>query len=111
MGTVGVLLLVLEVVLPAVFGQARLTQEEYPVLPLLAGADLPGNYLARFDILWMGFLLYSMFFSIGSLFHYGSQIIEKNFIGSGRFWMPAAVYLLSVMDFQMVALEIIMGIM
>lgn len=99
-GTVGVLLLVLEVVLPAVFGQARLTQEEYPVLPLLAGADLPGNYLARFDILWMGFLLYSMFFSIGSLFHYGSQIIGKNFIGSGRFWMPAAVYLLSVMEFQ-----------
>lgn len=99
-GTVGVLLLALELVLPSVFGQARLTQEAYPVLPLLAGADLPGNVLARFDVLWMGFLLYSMFFSIGSLFYYGSQIIRKNFIGSGRFWMPVVVYLLSVMEFQ-----------
>lgn len=46
--------------LPAVLGWDRLQQESYPVLPLLAGADLPGNVLARFDVLWMGFLLYSL---------------------------------------------------
>ena len=55
--------------LPAVLGQERLASERYPVLPLMAGADLPGNILARFDVLWAGFLLYSLLFALGSLFH------------------------------------------
>lgn len=50
----------MELLLPAVLGYDRVAAESYPVLPLLAGADLPGNVLARFDILWMGFLLYSL---------------------------------------------------
>lgn len=85
--------------LPAVFGWERLLNEAFPVLPLLAGADLPGNVLARFDVLWMGFLLYSLLFAIGSLFHYGHQIIRQAGLGTGRYWMAAVIYVLSFREF------------
>ena len=38
------------------------SNEIYPILPLLDGADLPGNVLARFDVIWMGFLVFGLFF-------------------------------------------------
>lgn len=90
----GILLSVL-LLLPAVFGWSRLVLEKYPILPLLAGADMPGNILSRFDVLWMGFLLYGLLFSLGSLFHYGHQIIKKCKLGTGRFWIAAVIYILS----------------
>lgn len=88
----------MELLLPAVLGYDRVAAESYPVLPLLAGADLPGNVLARFDILWMGFLLYSLLFAIGSLLYYGNQIIGKSHSGTGRFWLPALVFLISLLE-------------
>ena len=90
--TLGGLLLLTELLLPAVFGWGRLKYENYPILPLLAGADLPGNILARFDVLWMGFLLYSLLFSIGSLLHYGHLIVEKVGLGTGRLWIPILIF-------------------
>lgn len=89
--TLGILLILTELLLPSVFGWGRLKYEDYPILPLLAGADLPGNVLARFDVLWMGFLLYSLLFSIGSLLHYGHLIVEKAGLGTGRLWIPVLV--------------------
>ena len=96
--TLGGILVGMEFLLPAVLGYDRVTAESYPVLPLLAGADLPGNVLARFDILWMGFLLYSLLFAIGSLLYYGNQIIGKFHPGTGRFWLPALVFLISLLE-------------
>ena len=52
----------MQILLPAVFGRERLFTEVYPILPLLDGADLPGNVLARFDVIWMGFLVFGLFF-------------------------------------------------
>lgn len=98
--TLGGILVAMEFLFPAVLGFGRMETEKYPVLPLLAGADLPGNVLARFDVIWMGFLLYSLLFSIGSLLHYGHQIIRKSHLGTGRFWMAAVIYLLSVSEFD-----------
>lgn len=86
----GILLL-----LPAVFGWKRLQTETYPILPLLAGADLPGNVLARFDVLWMGFLLYGLMFAIGSLFYYGQQITEKCHLGTAKYWLAFLIFILS----------------
>ena len=96
--TLGGILIGMELLLPAVLGYDRVAAESYPVLPLLAGADLPGNVLARFDILWMGFLLYSLLFAIGSLLYYGNQIIGKSHPGTGRFWLPALVFLISLLE-------------
>ena len=93
--TLGGMLLAVQVILPAVFGWNRVITEKYPVLPLLAGADMPGNVLSRCDVLWLGFLIYGLLFSIGSLLHYGHQIIRKTELGTGRYWLAGVVYLLS----------------
>ena len=66
--TVGGIFAGVLILLPAVFGWRRFLTETYPILPLLAGADLPGNVLARFDVLWMGFLLYGLLFAMGKSF-------------------------------------------
>lgn len=100
----GILLLLL-----AVLGWDRLQQESYPVLPLLAGADLPGNVLARFDVLWMGFLLYSLLFAVGSLFHYGHQILIRSHMGKGRWWLPAAVFAAAVINTDGKGIEAVFG--
>lgn len=94
--TLGGILLAMELLFPAVLGYGRLKETEYPVLPLLAGADLPGNVLARFDVLWIGFLLYSLLFAIGSLLYYGHQIMKCSCLGTGRIWMAAGIWLLSL---------------
>lgn len=96
--TLAAILIAMELLLPSVLGYARVQMETYPVLPLLDGADLPGNVLARFDVLWMGFLLYSLLFALGSLLHYGHEIIKRSHLGSGRFWMAAVIYLLSLVE-------------
>ncbi|MCD8155464.1 MAG: GerAB/ArcD/ProY family transporter [Clostridiales bacterium] len=80
--TAGGILLGMQLLLPAVFGGKRLAAEEYPILPLLSGADLPGNVLARFDVIWMGLVLYGILFSLGSLLHYGSQLLRQLFPGN-----------------------------
>lgn len=96
--TLGGLLLGMALLLPAVFGGERLKTEKFPILPLMAGADLPGNILARFDVLWMGLLLFGLLFSLGSLFYYGHQVIKKTHLGTGRYWMAAAVYGVSLIN-------------
>ena len=91
--------------LPAVFGWERLKNEPCPILPLLAGANLPGNVLARFDVLWMGFLLYSLMFSIGSLLFYGHEVIRRSHLGSGKYWMALVVYVLSFVRIKGMGIE------
>lgn len=81
--TIGVVLLGMLILFPAVFGWERLQKENVPIFPLLSGADLPGKMLARFDVLWMGILIYGLLYTIGSLFHYSHQIIALTF---GRFY-------------------------
>lgn len=107
--TLGGSLIGMLVLLPAVLGWQRLKGEVYPVLPLLAGADLPGNVLARFDVLWMGFLLYSLLFAVGSLFHYGHQILIRSHMGKGRWWLPAAVFAAAVINTDGKGIEAVFG--
>ena len=90
----GILLLIL-FILPSVLGWGRIQKELYPVLPLMAGADLPGNVLARFDVLWIGFLLYGLFFALGSCFHYGIRILDTVHLRSGKYWLPIVIYAFS----------------
>ena len=103
--TVGGILAGVLVLLPAVFGWNRLLTEESPILPLLAGAALPGNILARFDVLWMGFLLYGLLFALGSLFYYGHQVMEKCHLGTAKYWMAALVFGLSLLEVSGIAVR------
>lgn len=82
-------------ILPAVFGWDRMMAETYPILPMLAGANLPGDVLSRFDVIWLAFLLYSLLFAVGSMFYYGNRILESAHLFSGRFWMWILAWILS----------------
>ena len=93
----GIMICVL-ILLPSVLGWRRVQSETWPVLSLLAGADLPGNVLARFDVLWMGFLLYSLLFAIGSVFYYGERILTSAHIETGKYWLPLIVYVAAVIE-------------
>lgn len=107
--TLGGILIGMLVLIPSVLGWQRFRNEAYPVLPLLAGADLPGNVLARFDVLWMGFLLYSLLFALGSLFHYGHRILDRTRMGNGKLWLPAVIFGLSFIKFQETGIREIFG--
>ena len=96
--TVSAVLLVVLFCIPAVLGWRRIQGETYPILPLMAGANLPGNILARFDVLWLAFLLHSIFFAIGSCFYYGNKILETTHLGNGKYWLPAAAYVFSLVQ-------------
>ena len=85
--------------LPSVFGTGRLRAESYPILPLLSGTNLPGKLLARFDVLWLGFVLYGCFFSLGSLYHYGNQVAHLFYGKSPKsFWLPLISWALAVIS-------------
>ena len=96
--TVCAMMVGMQILLPGVFGWNRLQSEKFPVLPLMDGADLPGNVLARFDVIWMGILIYGLLFSLGSLFHYGEQVAKRCGFYTGRYWVPVLGYMVSVAD-------------
>lgn len=83
----------------AVFGWERLIREKFPILPLMAGTNLPGDILARFDVLWIALLIYGLFFSLGSIFFYGSHILEHAGLQPLRLWMLLLVYIIAVNSF------------
>ena len=58
----------------------------------MAGTDLPGDVLARFDVLWIALLIYGLFFSLGSIFFYGSHILEQVNFQPLRLWLLLLVY-------------------
>ena len=88
----GAMLAIALVLAQAVFGWERLIREEFPILPLMAGTDLPGDVLARFDVLWISLLIYGLFFSLGSIFFYGSHILEQVNFQPLRLWLLLLVY-------------------
>lgn len=103
--TITGILMGMTLLLPSVLGWERVKEEAWPILPLMAGADLPGNVLARFDILWLGFLLYGILFAVGSLLHYGHEIIARTHLGTGRYWMTVVIYILALTDISEIYLQ------
>lgn len=88
----GAMLAIALILSQAVFGWERMAREEFPLLPLMAGTDLPGDILARFDVLWISLLIYGLFFSLGSIFFYGSHILEQVRLKPLRLWLLLLVY-------------------
>lgn len=65
------------IVLIGTFGQQGTADMGMPILNLMAGGSLPGGFLDRFDIVWMAVLLYSLFFSLGSLLFYSGYLTKQ----------------------------------
>ncbi len=96
--TLGVLLILAELLLPAVFGWGRLRYENYPILPLLAGARPARKCVGAVRCTLDGILLYSLLFSVGSFLHYGHLIVEKTGLGTGRVWIGLLVFVVMVTE-------------
>lgn len=98
MGKLWFLLTAASVILLGTFGIGGVRQMEVPVLQLMAGTRLPGEFLERFDIVWLALLLCSILFALGSILFYGSHLVHwKGNCGRlFRFAMGAAVYAGSV---------------
>lgn len=92
----GILLFAALMILPAVLGWDRLLAEPYPILPMLASANLPGDVLSRFDVIWLALLLFSLLFAVGSMFYYGNRILSAAYLFGGRFWIWILAWLLSL---------------
>src|SRR5699024_12619825 len=45
---------------------------------LMASANIPGDFLDRFDALWMVFLLFALLYSVGTVLFYSQHLISKN---------------------------------
>lgn len=64
------------IVLLGTFGQAGIRRMEMPILQLMAGTKLAGEFLERFEIVWLALLLGSLLFALGSLVFYGGHIAQ-----------------------------------
>lgn len=94
MGKLWILVTAAVVILIGTFGADGVRQMEQPVLQLMAGTRLPGEFLERFDIVWLALLLCSVLFAVGSILFYGNHLVKLKG-ESGRLFryaMGAAVY-------------------
>lgn len=86
-------------ILLGTYGYPGVKTMELPVLNLMSGTSLPGGFLDRFDIIWMGLLLFALLFSLGSLLFYSVRLLlprngmdkEKERCISRRILVGAAV--------------------
>ncbi len=69
-----ILLISTVLILLGTYGYPGIKSMELPVLNLMAGTNLPGGFLDRFDIIWLALLLFSLLFSLGSLMFYCVKI-------------------------------------
>lgn len=94
MGKLWILVTAAVVILIGTFGEEGVRRMEQPVLQLMAGTRLPGEFLERFDIVWLALLLCSALFAIGSILFYGNHLVKLKEEGGRifRFAMAAAVY-------------------
>ena len=99
---VTLLLLAAAAVLLGVYGFRGIRNMEFPILDLMAGTSLPGNFLKRFDIVWLAVLIFSLLFSLGSILFYGCWLTGRN--GIRRDWsrliMAGLIWLGSLIEWS-----------
>ncbi len=63
-------------VMQSVFGVYGMQEKEFPVTALMSAVSFPGNFLDRFDIIWMIFLLFALFYAVGTILFYSHHLIN-----------------------------------
>lgn len=87
------------VLLPLALGWDRMSMEKIPVLPLLTGTNLPGDIMARFDVIWISLMIYALLYSLGSLFYYGNYVTSHISLSINRWMLAVLVWVISVCPF------------
>lgn len=87
------------ILLPLALGWDRMSMEKVPVLPLLTGTNLPGDIMARFDVIWISLMIYALLYSLGSLYYYGNYVTAHIALPVNRWILAVLVWVISVCPF------------
>ena len=73
----GIQILVL-LLLQGSFGLGGYEHKAYPVVDFMSGIRIPGDFLERVDIFWLAAVMFSVLFSLGSVFFYNHELLARN---------------------------------
>lgn len=59
------------------FGLGGYEHKEYPLVDFMAGIQIPGDFLERVDVFWVAAVLFSVLFSLGSVFFYQHELLLR----------------------------------
>ncbi len=65
-------------VLQLLFGVKGVRIKKIPLTALMSSVNFPGDFLDRFDALWMVFLIFALLYSMGTVLFYGQYLISDN---------------------------------
>lgn len=65
-------------------GQKSLLLLDWPVVTMMGDVNLPGNFLQRWDTVFLAFLLFSLFFTSGTGCHYAERVVRELFPGQKK---------------------------
>lgn len=95
-GTIGLItgLLVLAlIILQGSFGLGGYEHEKYPMIRLMSGIRLPGDFLERVDIFWVAAAVFGILFSLGSVFFYSHELLVRIHLEKSALFAGVAVVL------------------
>lgn len=69
--------IVIMLLLQGTFGIKGISHKAYPVIDLMAGVSLPGDFLKRVDILWSAAILFCLLFALGSIIFYEKELLFR----------------------------------
>ena len=65
------------ILLQGAFGAGGYVQKSYPIFDMMAGVDLPGDFLERVDIFFIAAVMFCIFFAVGSIFFYNHELLKR----------------------------------
>lgn len=87
--------LVLAIILQQMyFGAHGADDLSYPLLDLMSGVKLPGNFVRRLDLIFLTVLLFALLFTMGSICFYSGHLWRKVNISMGRLPIVALIFAL-----------------
>lgn len=70
-------------ILQGSFGSGGYGHKEYPMVDVMSGVRLPGDFLQRVDVFWVAAALFSLLFALGSVFFYSREFLCRGRMEKG----------------------------
>lgn len=77
LGLLGGSLALCILILQGSFGLGGYGHKSYPMFDLMAGVRIPGHFVERVDIFWIGAVMFSILLALGSVFFYQHEILVR----------------------------------
>ena len=74
----------------------RYMHKKYPMIDLMSGVNLSGDFFQRSDLFWSGSLLFCLFYLCGSIFFYQHELLKRCRLERGTGIAYASAVLFSV---------------